>query len=234
MKKMIVGGLAFGLASFVLAGAAFADAKPTIHADDIVKALSAPGAAAPQPPPQPASHGACNRNAWVTDEDGTLVHPKCSTMGFNLGAASNDTGGAAANNTGARAPKGRRAPRIMASTPVAPAVAPSVDMLLTFNLGSAELTPEGLANAQQFAIAVKDPKLAGYSFRVEGYTDKAGSYAYNVALSQRRADATKAYLVSLGVEESRLVTKGFGPVLVRPEAPFDEANRRVVARRVTQ
>ncbi|HEY0301999.1 MAG TPA: OmpA family protein [Rhizomicrobium sp.] len=189
-----------------------------------------PGAQSPASPPPPASSGPCNPKAWVKDEDtGDLVHPKCagSTMGFNLGEASNDTGGATARPV-RRASTGHRTVRL-ASTP---AVAPSFNLALTFDLGSAQLTPLGIANAQEFATAVKDPKLAGHKFRVEGYTDKAGRYAYNVALSQRRADATKAYLVSLGVEESRLVAKGYGPVLVRPDAPYDQANRRVVARRL--
>ena len=45
---------------------------------------------------------------------------------------------------------------------------------------------------------------------VDGYTDSVGPKAYNVKLSQRRADAVKAYLVKHGVAADRIHTKGYG------------------------
>jgi outer membrane protein OmpA-like peptidoglycan-associated protein len=45
---------------------------------------------------------------------------------------------------------------------------------------------------------------------ITGYTDRLGSEAYNQALSQRRADAVKDYLVRQGVEASRLHASGRG------------------------
>jgi outer membrane protein OmpA-like peptidoglycan-associated protein len=44
---------------------------------------------------------------------------------------------------------------------------------------------------------------------LSGHTDCRGSYAYNLKLSQNRADAVKAYLVSKGVVSERIVTKGY-------------------------
>ncbi len=46
--------------------------------------------------------------------------------------------------------------------------------------------------------------------RITGYTDRLGSDAYNLKLSQRRADAVKTYLVGKGVAASRLSTMGKG------------------------
>lgn len=52
--------------------------------------------------------------------------------------------------------------------------------------------------------------------RIEGNTDATGNYASNVALSAKRAEAVKNYLVRLGVDSNRMVVKGNGP---------DHANR---------
>jgi outer membrane protein OmpA-like peptidoglycan-associated protein len=45
---------------------------------------------------------------------------------------------------------------------------------------------------------------------VHGHSDERGSEAYNVQLSQRRAESVIDYLVGVGVERSRLRAKGFG------------------------
>jgi len=47
--------------------------------------------------------------------------------------------------------------------------------------------------------------------RIEGHTDNVGKDAANVALSQRRADSVKSWLVKKGVEPSRLEAQGLGP-----------------------
>jgi len=46
--------------------------------------------------------------------------------------------------------------------------------------------------------------------RVEGNTDERGSDEYNLALGQRRAAAAKRFLVSRGVDESRIETISYG------------------------
>jgi outer membrane protein OmpA-like peptidoglycan-associated protein len=68
------------------------------------------------------------------------------------------------------------------------------------------------------------------SLEVQGHTDNVGSDAYNTKLSQSRADAVKAYLVSHGVASNRLVSKGYG--FRQPLVPNDTATNRALNRRV--
>lgn len=65
---------------------------------------------------------------------------------------------------------------------------------------------------------------------VEGHTDSNGSDAYNYALSQRRAEAVKAYLSSRGVDSRRIQTVGYGesrPVATNATEAGRAQNRRV-------
>lgn len=66
---------------------------------------------------------------------------------------------------------------------------------------------------------------------IEGHADERGTREYNLALGERRANAAKNYLVSIGIPESRISTISFGKE--RPDATgSDEAswarNRRAV------
>lgn len=61
----------------------------------------------------------------------------------------------------------------------------------------------------------------GVKLEVQGHTDNQGSAAYNQRLSDRRAEAVKAHMVSRGISADRLSTKGFG--FTRPVASNDNA-----------
>jgi outer membrane protein OmpA-like peptidoglycan-associated protein len=66
--------------------------------------------------------------------------------------------------------------------------------------------------------------------RVEGHTDDRGRDDYNLDLSQRRAEAVKAYLIGKGVPPERLEAKGFGET--QPLKPNTTQRNRAANRRV--
>ena len=63
-----------------------------------------------------------------------------------------------------------------------------------------------------------------------GHTDATGPASYNQALSNRRAEAVKAYLVSKGIESNRIYTEGKG--LTQPVADNSTREGRAKNRRV--
>lgn len=65
---------------------------------------------------------------------------------------------------------------------------------------------------------------------VQGHTDNVGSAAYNLKLSQRRADSVRDYLISHGIDAGRLTTRGYGfsdPVASNATEEGRAENRRV-------
>ena len=72
--------------------------------------------------------------------------------------------------------------------------------------------------------------LKGYSVAVYGYTDDVGTQAYNLQLSQRRAEAVRDFLVQAGISATVMSTKGFGKS--DPRVPGDSEQARAANRRV--
>ncbi|MDR0754111.1 MAG: OmpA family protein [Prevotellaceae bacterium] len=72
---------------------------------------------------------------------------------------------------------------------------------------------------------------------IGSHTDSRGSNAYNMKLSEQRAKAVVDYLISKGIDENRLVWKGYGEEqLLIPNAKTEaehQANRRTVFRVLT-
>lgn len=97
-----------------------------------------------------------------------------------------------------------------------------------FDTGRAELKAGAFRTVDRLATFMRDHPER--SLEVEGYTDSVGGDALNLALSQRRANAVRAALVSRGVEGSRITTNGMGkasPVASNDTAEGRQQNRRV-------
>lgn len=100
---------------------------------------------------------------------------------------------------------------------------------VTFEFNKTRLQP----NAETVLDNVVKAFIGQPSLKVEigGHTDSKGKDAYNLKLSQGRADAVRSYLISKGAKPDQLVAKGYGEsrLLVKPEVtPEDyELNRRV-------
>ncbi len=105
-----------------------------------------------------------------------------------------------------------------------------IDLLVTFDLDSAELKTEAQGKLVEIAAALADPTLKPHRFAVEGYTDARGTEAHNAGLSARRAQAVRAFLLARGVEASRLTAVGKGASNFRVADPYDPINRRVELR----
>ena len=104
------------------------------------------------------------------------------------------------------------------------------DMLINFDLDSAELSDRARENLAVFARALKDERLNAATFVVEGHTDASGTEAHNDTLSSRRADAVKDFLLVSGVSTQRLTAVGLGEGEPRVDDPFAAENRRVEMR----
>ncbi|MGK5059927.1 OmpA family protein [Janthinobacterium sp. LB2P49] len=114
-----------------------------------------------------------------------------------------------------------------APVPVAEKVSFASEALFDFDQST--LKPQGKAALDQLL-----GRLTGMDLEVivtVGHTDAVGSDAYNQKLSQRRAEAVKAYLVAQGVETSRVYTEGKGET--QPVADNTSAAGRAKNRRVT-
>jgi peptidoglycan-associated lipoprotein len=77
-----------------------------------------------------------------------------------------------------------------------------------YDLDKADIRPDAAIELNKLVKILKDNP----SIRIElsSHTDARASDAYNDALSQRRAESAVAYIVSQGIDEDRLVAKGYG------------------------
>jgi peptidoglycan-associated lipoprotein len=82
-----------------------------------------------------------------------------------------------------------------------------------------EFTLDADAQAALTATANWLRSNAGYNLLIEGHCDERGTEQYNLALGDRRANIAREFLMTLGIDSSRIRTVSYGE-----ERPFDEGH----------
>jgi peptidoglycan-associated lipoprotein len=100
-------------------------------------------------------------------------------------------------------------PRTTSMTPIATIFASSVQPIF-FELDKAELRPESKDVLRRSADWLNQSPNRSIVFRIEGNCDPRGTEEYNIGLGERRAQAAKEFLASLGVDVSRMSTVSYG------------------------
>jgi len=99
---------------------------------------------------------------------------------------------------------------------------------ITFDIDKATIKPESMGTLTGIVRIMKEnPEV---NFEVDGHTDNTGSAPHNLTLSAQRAEAVKTQLVSMGIDASRLTTRGFGdtkPISENDTLAGKANNRRV-------
>jgi OOP family OmpA-OmpF porin len=102
---------------------------------------------------------------------------------------------------------------------------------LIFQLGKAKIEPASFAELDEVVKMLNTyPKMV---IQLEGHTDTKGDPKQNLKLSQDRVDAVKDYLITKGVNKSKVKTKAFGGTQPLSRSDTEEAhkmNRRVQVR----
>ena len=97
-----------------------------------------------------------------------------------------------------------------------------------FSTGSSKLLAKSYSKLNDVVSILKDNP--SYKVNIDGHTDNTGKEDKNQVLSENRAASVKAYLVTKGIDESRLASTGYGqekPVADNKTAVGRAKNRRV-------
>jgi outer membrane protein OmpA-like peptidoglycan-associated protein len=106
---------------------------------------------------------------------------------------------------------------------------PTIDLEITFDYNSAELTPRAEPQLNSLGKALTSNELNGSVIMLGGHTDAKGGETYNQKLSERRAETVKRFLIdNYKIPAANLVTAGYGKNGLKNVAePYAPENRRV-------
>lgn len=104
----------------------------------------------------------------------------------------------------------------------------SLDNTMLFATG--QYTLRSTAQTELNKVVEELKKFSDYTIRIEGHTDSDGDEKNNQTLSEKRAESVKNFLVSKGVNKTRIITAGYGELLPVADNETEEGkqqNRRV-------
>jgi peptidoglycan-associated lipoprotein len=101
-------------------------------------------------------------------------------------------------------------PRTNAPNPTIAALFGQWVQPIYFDYDQAELRSEAKERLRRAAEWLTQGPNRSVAFRIEGQCDPRGTEEYNIGLGERRAQAAREFLVSLGVEQSRIQTVSYG------------------------
>jgi OmpA-OmpF porin, OOP family len=178
-----------------------------------------PPAPAPPPPPAPAPAATVSLSASPS----SVQKGQCAALAWSSTNASNvsiDQGVGRVDASGSKqvCPDHTTAYRISASgqgdsasastTVTVTHVVDRQTLHVNFDFNKATIRKPDDADLQKAIAFIK--KYPGAQIALVGYTDSIGSVAYNLKLSEKRAEAVKEYLVKHGVDAARIQTSGKG------------------------
>lgn len=97
-----------------------------------------------------------------------------------------------------------------------------------FDVNRTELKPGAMRTIQKVAEFMR--QYPERKLMVEGFTDSTGGEAYNMDLSERRAQSVRSAVVAAGIDPSRVISRGYGkgyPVATNDTTTGRQLNRRV-------
>jgi OOP family OmpA-OmpF porin len=133
------------------------------------------------------------------------------------------------------APVAAPAPKPQVTPEIKPAAKPEPKKPALVNLSSRELFEFNKATLTNDAKAKLDAEVVAKLrdvgelrfINVNGHADRLGTAQYNQQLSEKRADAVRAYLVSKGVDAAKVETFGFGKTTPVKSCP-DQKDRKAL------
>ncbi|MCF6240842.1 MAG: OmpA family protein, partial [Bacteroidales bacterium] len=99
---------------------------------------------------------------------------------------------------------------------------------ITFESNSADLNESSYTELDRVVKLMTDNP--GIKIEISAHTDNVGSDAYNLRLSKRRAQSVVQYLLDAGIDQNRLISKGYGES--KPLVPNDSDEHKAMNRRV--
>jgi outer membrane protein OmpA-like peptidoglycan-associated protein/opacity protein-like surface antigen len=156
----------------------------------------------PPPPPPPCPDG------WTRDASGVCVAPPAPPPPPETKPCPNGS--------------------VILATEECPAPTPIGPFIVFFDWDKDDITPAAAAILDNAAAAYAQTGRA--SVTLAGHADRSGSDAYNVGLSQRRANNVRSYLAGRGVPDGSITTEAFGesrPLVDTADGVREPQNRRV-------